>query len=207
MKPAGPFDGRTRVAIYADGVCEAVGSYSESGAPVQLRMMADVVGHANAKKVAAALNVKLQERKHPGHQLLVSWKPMRESFKVGEAVMLELEIVNVGSTAVRFMEGGQQRGARDNQFGFTAFAGSGFDKPVPATGDPMHHGGLAAFRELKPGEVFRKQVDLSKWFRFEKADTYQITGMYELDLKNKDFDARVLWEEFAIGRCLVRIER
>jgi len=207
MKRAGPLDGQKRVAIYADGVCEVVGSYSESNAAVQLQMTADVVGHANAKKVAAALNAKLQERKHPGHQLLVSWKPVQESFKVGEPVMLELEILNVGPTTVRFMEGGQQRGARDNQFGFTAFAGSGHGKPIPDTGDPMNLGGLGAFRELKPDDLFRKQVDLAKWFKFKKADTYQITAMYELELQYKDFGAPALWEEFATGRCLVRIEK
>ena len=60
---------------------------------------------------------------------------------------------------------------------------------------------------MKPKDVFRKQVDLSKWFKLETPDTYLITGMYEMELHNKDFGARVLWEEFATGRCLVRIDK
>ena len=122
-------------------------------------------------------------------------------------MILELEIKNVGSTTVRLIEGGKQRGPRDNQFGFTAFGGSGHGKPIPDTGDPTNFGGKGGFHELKPNDVFRKQVDLSKWFKFEKPDTYQITGMYELELQDKDFGARVLWQEFATGRCLVRLNK
>ena len=205
MKRAGPFDARNRAAIYVDGVCQVVNSCSEPDDSGKLEVIADVVGLANAKTVAVGLKAKLQERKHPGHQLLFSWKSVQESYKIGETVTLELEIENVGSTIVRFIEGGQQRGPRDNQFGFTAFAGSGYGKPLSDTGNPTNHGGVGAFRELKPNDVFRKQVDLSKWFKFEKPDTYRITGIYELELHDKDFGARVLWNDFAIGRCLVRI--
>ena len=206
MKGAAPLNDRLRFAICANGVCEVVSSYSELDTAGKRRLTVTVVGQENAKKVASALNGKIEQRDHPGHQLRANWKSMKASFKVGEPVMLELEIENVGSTTVRFMEGGQQRGARDNQFGFTAFAGEGYGDPIPDTGDPRHHGGIGAFRTLKPGEVFRKDVDVSKWFLFEKADVYEITAMYELELKNEDFDAKVLWDDFAVGRCLVRIE-
>jgi hypothetical protein len=207
MKEAGPFDHQGQAAIYVDGVCEVIGSYSEPDAAGKLELIADIEGQANIRKVAAVLQTKPIERKHPGHQLRVSWRPVQESYKAGEAVLLELTIENVGTTTVRFIEGGKQRGARDNQFGFTAFAGSGFGKPIPDTGDPTNFGGLGAFRELKPNDVFQKQVDISKWFQFEAPDTYLITGMYELELQEKDFGARVLWEEFATGRCFVRFEK
>ncbi|MEO1974203.1 MAG: hypothetical protein ABGX07_21755, partial [Pirellulaceae bacterium] len=62
-------------------------------------------------------------------------------------------------------------------------------------------------RELKPGDVFDKQVDISKWFKFEKADTYQVTGTYELELRDKDYSARIIWKEFVTERCRVRIEK
>lgn len=207
MQKAGPFDAQGQAAIYVDGVCEVIGSYTKPDDAGKLELIADVAGQANIQKVAAVLKAKPQERKHPGHQFLVSWKPVQESYKVGEVVMLELSIENVGTTTVHFIEGGKQRGVRDNQFGFTAFAGSGFGKPIPDTGDPTNFGGLGAFRELKPKDVFRKQVDLSKWFKLETPDTYLITGMYEIDLQDEDIGARVLWEEFATARCLVRIEK
>lgn len=204
MTHPGRFDPRKRVAIYVDGVCEFVSSHNprDSG---KTELIADVSGHANAKKLAAALKAKFLERTHPGQRLLVSWSSVQESYRIGEAVTLELKIENVGSTTVRFIEGGQQRGPRDNQFGFTAFAQSGYGQPLPDTGDPRHHGGMGAHRELKPNDIFRKRVDLSKWFKFEKPGAYEITGLYELELHEKDFGARVLWEDFATGRCLVRI--
>ena len=33
------------------------------------------------------------------------------------------------------------------------------------------------------------------------------TGIYELELATEDFGARALWDEYATGRCRVRIER
>ena len=205
MTHPGRFDPRKRAAIYVDGVCEIVSSYNprDSG---KTELIADVSGNANAKKLVAALKANFLERTHPGHRLLVSWKSVQESYRVGETVMLDLAIENVGSTTVRFIEGGQQRGPRDNQFGFSAFAQSGYGQPIPDTGDPRHHGGMGAHRELKPNDIFRKRVDLSKWFKFKKPGAYEITGLYELELHGKDFGARVLWEDFATGRCLVRID-
>lgn len=205
MQQAGPFVPEGQFAIYIDGVCEMISSHTEPDANGKTDLIADVAGHENARRVAAALGVDPQERTHPGHLLLVTWTPVRESYKLGEAVVLELKIKNVGKTTIRFMEGGQQRGARDNQFGFTAFAGSGSGEPIPDTGDPTNFGGLAAFRELKPGEVFTKQVDIAKWFKFERPDSYQITGIYELELATEEFGARALWDEYATGRCRVKI--
>ncbi len=133
------------------------------------------------------------------------WKPVQESFEIGGPVVLELTVENVGQVPVHFVEGGKQRGARDNQFQFIAFGSSGYGKPIPDIGDPTNFGGLGGFRELKPGDVFRKQVDVTKWFKFDKPGSYEITGLYELPLQEPGFGARVLWEDFATGRCMVQI--
>ena len=105
MKDAGPLDNRKEAAIYVDGVCEVIGSFSEPDGVGKLELIADVVGQANIQKIATALNAKPQERKHPGHQFLVSWKPVQENYKIGESVMLELTIENVGTTTIHFIEG------------------------------------------------------------------------------------------------------
>lgn len=207
VKLAAPLERQHRLAICVDGVCEVVGSISAPDADGKVAVLADVVGQANARQVAVALNAKIQDRQHPGHQLRVSFSTVRESHRIGEPVVLSLRIVNVGKTTVRFLEGGQQRGPRNNQFGFTAFAGHGSGKSISDTGDPRHRGGIGVYRELKPGDVFDKQVDISKWFKFEKADTYQVTGTYELELRDKDYSARIIWKEFVTERCRVRIEK
>lgn len=82
MKHAGPLDDRDRAAIYVDGVCEVVNSYSEPDNSGKVDVIADVVGYTNSKTVAAGLKASLQARKHPGHQLLVSWKSVQKGKKV-----------------------------------------------------------------------------------------------------------------------------
>lgn len=207
MDSAGPFDGRGHSAIYIDGVCEVIGSTSDPDPDGKLNILADIVGLENIEKVAGRLNAKPRLRKHPGHQLRVSWKQVKASDKIGGPVLLELEILNAGTTTIHFVAGGQQRGFRDNQFGFTAFASSGFGKALTDAGDPQNFGGHGSFHTLAPGEAFHKQVDITKWFKFEAEGMYQITGIYELRLQDGDAGAPVLWDEFATGRCLVRIEK
>jgi len=156
MKGAGLVGNPGQIAVCIEGVCEVIGSQGKSAGSDKADLIADVSGKENARKIAAAFNAKIMERKHPGYLFQIEWKPVKDQFKVGEAVTLELAVKNVGPVPVYFMEGGQNRGPRDNQFGFTAFSGFGFGKAVPDTGDPTNFGGLAGFRTLKPGETFRK---------------------------------------------------
>ena len=100
---------------------------------------------------------------------------------------MTLAIENVGRIPVSFRVGGANRGSRDNQFGFTAYGPMG---AVPDTGDPVHFGGLSYNTMLKPGETFRKEVDLRKWFTFKQPGRYTITGTYDLvfsDPANGDY--------------------
>jgi hypothetical protein len=90
---------------------------------------------------------------------------------------------------------------------FTAFAGTGAGNSVPDTGDAYNLGGIGVYRTLEPNDVFEKKIDISKWFKFTKPDRYEITGIYELELKGKDFGQKVLWDEFATGRCTQLIEK
>lgn len=203
LNGAGPFREdahKRRLAIYAEGVCVVVGGNSE---PEQGRMdvSANVAGEANAAKLAAALGAKVRKRSHPGHKWRVSWSPIKLSFAPGEPVMVRLKITNVGEKSFRFFEGGQQRGPRDNQFGFIAF---NFLTPVPDTGDPTNFGGIAAFRTVEPGQTFEKEVDLRGWFKFEPGGSYSITGLYQVELLGAD-DSSTQWEDFAVGTCTVKI--
>ena len=205
MKRTGMTDDRGQLAIFIDGVCEVVSSQGQSEGSDRIDLIADVRGEENVRKIAAVLETEVIERKHPGYQFDVHWRPLQEQFTLGEPVTLELSIRNAGTVPVYFVDGGQNRGARNNQFGFTAFSGGGYGKSVPDTGDPRHFGGMAALRTLKPGDVFRKQVDITKWFQFQNADSYRITGMYELEFYDRDFSPRVAWEDFATGRCTIRM--
>jgi hypothetical protein len=205
MQRVPAFDTSGHTAICVAGVCDVISSRTEPDASGNIELIADISGEASVQHVATALDVTPLRRQHPGHQLLVKWTDTQESHAVGEPVVLQLEITNVGTTTVRFYEGGQQRGSRDNQFRFIAFSQHGSGPAVPDTGDPTHFGGLAALRQLEPGKTFSKQVDIGKWFGFKEPGYYEITGLYELGLFGPHDDHRVIWDDFAVGRCLVHI--
>ncbi|MEM7312982.1 MAG: hypothetical protein AAF497_07505 [Planctomycetota bacterium] len=196
------FDTSGRFAIFLNGTCEMVGAYTDPKdvtAERSFDLIIDLYGRKHADRVATRLGLKPRLRSHPGHRLLTSFQTTRSEYKLGQPVELKLVITNQGDDPVYFMEGGKQRGARDNQFSFIS------SPAVPDTGDPMNFGGIGAFRTLKPGEVFEKKIDITKWFKFPKPGRYEITGLYELELNTSEFTAQGLWDEFAVGRCSVTI--
>ncbi len=97
---------------------------------------------------------------------------------------------------VIFHDGGQQRGARNNQFNFTCFHDL---KPLPDVGDPIHFGGLAATVHLKPGERFTRRVDLRDWYEFDKTGRYELIGTFYLALHGNLDEYRVIWEAYISG--------
>lgn len=202
MLPSVPsFDTKGQFAMVIDGVCEVVSSHGRArGEGAQgLELIVDIRGQEHVKKIAKRLKTNVQLRKHPGHQLLVTLVNTKNEYRIGAPVELEMRIQNVGKKTVRFMDGGQQRGPRNNQFSFVA-------KPaIPDTGDALNFGGIAAFRNLEPGETFSKKVDITRWFKFPKAQSYEITALFEMELHKESFGADYLWDETAVGRCRVQI--
>ena len=60
----------------------------------------------------------------------------------------------------------------------------------------------------KPGETFTKSVGIERWFTFTDPETYRVTGIFEMELQAQT-DTRagrdVMWDELAVGDCLVTI--
>jgi hypothetical protein len=193
--------------VVVDGLYIAVVGHTDRGPDGTQDFSCQVAGAAAADKVAARLKTIVQRRSHPGHRFEVRWTPERETYHPGEAVTIVLTIRNTGTVPFAFQVGGQQRGARDNQYRFLAYRSSGYGKAVPDTGDPNHHGGISYNQVLKPGEVFTAKVDLSKWFTFTDADTYRITGLFELQLYEPDrgIGSQPTWDDLAVGDCFVRV--
>jgi len=103
------------------------------------------------------------------------------------------------------MEGGRQRGARDNQFAFIAHRNGGWGRAVPDTGDPENKGGPASFRTLDPDGVFTMEVDVTKWFKFQEPDAYGLACVYEIELFEPNLQFPI-WDEYVVGKCLIRID-
>jgi hypothetical protein len=212
LKGAGPIpDKRTApyFAVVLDGYVMAVAGHTDPHPDATMDFGAQVFGVEAAQAVEQRLKIEARRRSHPGHRLLTTWSPAKPSNRVDEPVTLQMQIKNVGDKPVSFRVGGQQRGARDNQFRFLAYRSGGFGKAIPDIGDPTNFGGLSGWRDLKPGEVFSHEVNLGKWFKFTEADSYRITGLYELelfDLKPDGSHGETIWEDFAIGECTVHVE-
>jgi hypothetical protein len=212
LKGAGPIPAK-RTALYfavvLDGYALAVAGRSDPHADETMDFDVQVFGAEAAKAVEKRLKIDARRRSHPGHRLLTTWTPAKPSYRVGEPVTLRLAIKNVGDKPVSFRVGGQQRGPRDNQFRFLAYRSGGSGKAIPDSGDPRNFGGSSGWRDLKPGEVFSHDVDLSRWFTFTEPDSYRITGLYELELvalKPDSSHGDTQWEDFAVGECTVYVE-
>ena len=186
----------------------------------RLYLQTDVAGPAVAQAIAAELNIKSRFRTHPGHAWVVSLRPDKESYRIGEPIALTLSVKNVGQTTFAFTDGGLPRGWRNNQFEFIAFRHLGFETPVPDTGNAtlqvMESTPVAVapdsapverprFVVLKPGEEFTKVVNLTDWFKFDQADSYRIRGMFHVLLKTPDDARQILWEDCAVGQCTFRV--
>jgi hypothetical protein len=209
LKGAGPFAPGEPLASFAliiGGRCFMVYSHSDRERDGTCSLGSVIHGEDVARSVAKTLNTRPTLRTHPGHRLLVTWTPDKASYAIGEPIMLTLKIKNVGDRPIAFFNGGRQRGARDNQFDFTAFRSGGEGKAVPDTGDPTNFGGVASLPALQPGEVFTKSAPLDSWFKFQAPDTYQITGTYRLEIHDPNESARPHWQDFATGECQVRVD-
>ena len=154
---------------YASGGGQ-IGNYNE--------MMVKIRGQDEAMAAAKSLSVECGLRNPPGYKFSAQFVPTQTEFQTNEPVMVKFELKNLDGRTFCFQRGGQQRGSRDNQYGFRAML---FAKPVTDTGNPMNLGGLCGLVNLEPGKTFDDQVDLKKWFSLDKAGTYRIHGFYLLD--------------------------
>ena len=195
-------------AIVTNGKCFSLSaSQSPKGGSIDFDFWGKTNTADDAKSISKFLNTDITLNKHPGHQLQTALRPTKESFKVGQKMPLEIEITNVGNSPVYFMNGGQQRGPRNNQFRFIAFSAKNNGKAIADTGDPLNFGGLAAFVTLKPGETFKHSADLANWFEISTPDSLHVTGLFELVLMNKDHEhTGPRWRDFAVGECTVQIK-
>jgi hypothetical protein len=163
----------------------------------------DIRGRENAEAVGKYFSVEPRYRRHPGHRLHVEFVPREDEFYAGSEVLVALRITNVGTGAVAFQQGGRNRAPRDNQY---VFSGELSCSPIEDIGSRCHAGGLSAVRRLEPGEVFEDEIDLSDWFRFDRAGTYQLLGSYYMAFCDPDGDSWwTIWEDYATAEFTVVI--
>lgn len=152
----------------------------------------------------------VQKRRHPGHRMAVAFIPEKESYSTNEPVMVKLRITNVGNNKFVFMQGGRQRGSRDNQFAFTAQRGN---KMLPDIGNPLNFGGLFGPVAVEAGQSKEIEVDLTKWFKFSEEGYYALRGSYGMGFYDSQvngdprFPEDFIWEDFACAEFSIQVKK
>ncbi len=162
-----------------------------------------ISGDENAKQVSEYFGAPLFYRRHPRHNLCVSFTPIKQKFTKGEKVTVMLQITNVGTNSIYIRN--RYYGYRDNQYVFSAYY---HGNPVQDIGrTSINRGGINSIT-LKPEEVFEEEINLSKRFSFEKVGWYVVYGSYSLNFIDPSEDVgRTIWEDYASAAFTVRIEK
>jgi hypothetical protein len=163
-------------------------------------------GADGAEQISRFLGTPVVYRRHPGHQLLVSFTPTKASFRTRDEVTATFRIENVGTNAIAFRKGGQYRGStRDNQYEFSARLQG---RQVRGIGNNFHMGGLSGRQVLKAGAVFEDEVSLGNWFEFDKPGRYEILGTYDLTFFDPDPEAdwTPIWTDLVSSEFVVNID-
>ena len=153
-----------------------------------------------AEAVAKWFSVDCGLRSPPGYKLYSQFIPSKVEFHTDEPVTVKFQLKNLDDRTVIFQRGGQQRGERDNQYGFRAIL---YEHPVPDAGNPVNFGGLCVLVPLEPNKMFEDQIDLKKWFAFDKPGTYMIHGFYQLDFYRAPLNKETfmpwneIWHDYA----------
>jgi len=158
-------------------------------------------GREEAELAANGLSGNFVLRKPPGYRFFSQFVPTKTEFQTNEPVLVRFSIENLDDRIIAFQNGGQQRGYRDNQYGFRAMFN--WDQPVADIGSPENFGGLCQLVNLQPGKTFESEIDLKKWFAFDKAGTYAIHGFFALEFHTPDHTVdslssrSLLWSDYA----------
>jgi len=155
------------------------------GAPKDTFNVVLMKAHAQdeAEAIAKWFSTTCDLRSPPGYMLYPQFIPTKTEFTTNEPVVVKFQIKNLDERTAIFQRGGQQRGSRDNQYGFCAqFSNQkGWRQAVKDVGNPVNFGGLCGLVPLDSGKLFEDQIDLKKWFAFDQPGTYRIHGFYQLD--------------------------
>jgi hypothetical protein len=187
-------------------------------------MLFKIPNEDEAKTAAQWLSVECALRSNPGYKIHTEFVPAKSEFHTNEPVLVKFVMKNLDDRTIAFQRGGRYLGSRNNEFGFRATLS---DKPVAEVSDPADskdslgafdfepgkpieeqfdeftlrvHGRVGA---LEPQKAIEEQIDLKKWFAFDKAGTYAIHGFYGLDfcrhgVEDKEFlPWNVMWNDEA----------
>ena len=203
------------VTLRIGGYAYSCSSWGLSSKNTINAVLFDFHGQHEVNVVAKWFSTTCDLRSPPGYKLYSQFIPSKTIFNTNEPVIVKFQLKNTDERTVIFQRGGQQRGDRDNQYGFRAqFSDQKvWVQAVPDIGNPINFGGMSALIPLDSGKIFEDQIDLKKWFSFDKPGTYTIHGFYQLDLYQAALNNQetfmpwnVVWRDYASADFTVVIK-
>ena len=140
-------------------------------------MQFQIPNEDEAKAAAKWLSVECTLRADPGYKIHTEFVPAKSEFHTNEPVLVRFVMKDVDTRMITFARGTQHRSSRNNEFGFSAKLDG---KPVPDVGDGEDYGEFVGMVDLGPGKAIEEQIDLKKWFAFDRPGIYAIQGSYGL---------------------------
>ena len=168
------------------------------------------IDRATARRIAGAFGIPVHERTKLDDGLRYTWRfPPKATMDKTAVIPVVLRIENVGKSAVGFMVGGRQRGARDNRFIYVI---SRNGKPV-AIKDAPDFGGIGGYNPIEPGKHIDVTCpDLRAWNDLELPGYYTIEARYEGELSkdgkfpNTAAERAQVWDIAATGQGSILVQ-
>lgn len=188
----------SRLALLVDGmtlISDGVG-----GGNGQVTVFFHLSGAESAERVAEHFGTEVQYRYHPGHQISVRFAPEEQTVKLGDRVLVTLEISNIGQDAFTFSNGATL------PFRFSARRLSG--DAVQHNIFPLRANGMSSFSTLRPGETATIGANVANWIEFDQPDLYYVFGSYRMRFLGAGLPIgpRTIWSEYVSGDFTVTVE-
>jgi hypothetical protein len=144
-----------------------------------------VLDAAMTGEAARVFAVSRRDRAPIGERVTGSFRTNQSTYDAGAAIEITLDITNPSNApAVVRVEGGRDRGARDNRFAFEVTRDGTPVAPV----EMPDFGGISYPVPLSPGETTTLRASLGAWASLTTPGTYEVRARYETELLPPDRD-------------------
>ena len=198
--------------LKVDNQFYSITGYSSS--EEQLKHYSFVTDAPTARQLSQALQIPLQQRQHPQHQLQGVFKTTKNIYQVGEKIDLTMVVKNQGKETITFNLGGMYRNKfnRCEYFHFDIFKDG---QKLTNLGDGLSNfGGIEQRPTLQPGSSTHLKTILNKWHLFDEPGTYTIKCKYDLHLEKPRLTkanldhlkyAHEKWEDSLQGEVIIKV--
>ena len=138
-----------------------------------------VLDAAMTGEAARVFAVSRRDRAPVGERITGAFRTSQSTYAAGSTVEITLEITNPSDApAVVRVEGGHDRGARDNRFAFEVTRDGAPVAPI----DMPDFGGVSYPVPLPPGQTTTLRAPLDAWAALTTPGTYEVRASYETEL-------------------------